>query len=259
MRKIFLILLLSSFLFQAFGQISSLKDLDDKVWKYAKEAFDREEYNRVIVDLNNDKNDDVIYSYICGELNCIRVFLNLNGRYEEKLYAFYSSYSLSESKRLHLYEYSCCGETPFFSNRIYAFHATSTILAENYIETNGDYTQNKFLAPSNLLYKPYDVKILNDDYNLRFSPDMELFEGSDEDFMFTCETKTNIIAKISANAIVKVLAEFETKERKWLYVEVEKQSIKDRCYITDFEEENISQNQAIRGWISGNYVERGVP
>lgn len=254
MIKISLILLLSSFLFQAFGQ-SSLKDLDDKVRKYAQEALDREEYNRVVVDLNNDKDDDVIYSYICGELNCIRVFLNINEQYEEKLFTFYTFYSLSDTKKLHLYEYGCCGETPFFSNRIYEFNATSAILAENFVETNGDYAKNKFLTPSNFLNKPYNARILNDDYNLRFSPDMEMF---DDDFLFTCETKTNVIAKIRANVIVRVLAEFETKERKWLYVEVEKQSIKDRCRITDFEENSVSQNQAIRGWISGNFVERCV-
>ena len=259
MKKIFLILFLGSFIFQVFGQVSSLRNLDDKVRKYAEEASGSEAYNRVIIDLNNDENDDVIYSYICGELNCMRVFLNINGQYKEKLFAHYSSYSLSDSKKLHLYEYSCCGESPFFSNRIYEFNATSAILAENYIETNSSYTKNKFLAPSNYLYKPYSVKILNEDYNLRFSPDMELFEDSDESFMFTCEIRTNIIAKIRANAIVKVLAEFETKERKWLYVEVKRQSIKDRCRITDFEEESASQNQAIRGWIRGNYVERSIP
>ena len=252
MKKVVSILFLSSFILQTFGQLSSLEELDNKVRKYAKEAFDREEYDRIIVDSNNDKNDDVIYSYTCGELFCIRVFLNINGQYEEKLYGLYSYFSLYsfyDKKRLHLYEYSCCGESPFFSNKIYEFNKTSAILVEDYIETNDDYVENRFLKPSKYLYKSYSVKIFNDDYNLRFSPDMEPFELND-DIFFTCDTKTNIIAKIKANSIVKVLAEFKTKERKWLYVEVEKQSIKDKCRITDFE------SQAIRGWISGNYVEK---
>ena len=265
-EKVVLILFLSSFLFQACGQLTSLKELDNKMREYAKEAMGREEYDRIIVDLNNDKNDDVIYSYVCGEYMCVRVFLNMNGQYEEKLSDFCSLYSLSNDesyaltsnnilslsfeKRLHLYDYGCCGENPFFSTKIYEFNKTSAILAENYLETHGYYTKNKFLTPSNFL-KPYYAKIHNDDYNLRFSPDMEQFD--DEDVNITCEPKTNIIAKIKVNATVKVLAEVETKERTWLYIEVEEKSIKDRCHIADY---TSWQNPSIRGWVSGNYVEK---
>ena len=264
MKKIVFTFFVSCFMLQAFGQFSSLEKIDDSIQKYTTNIGG---YNKVRVEIADFLNMEwekipvYIYTYGCGELNCIKAFVNIDGRYEEILYDVYSSYSLGSDKRLHLSEHECCGESPFSSNKTYKFVGTSVVLEENYIETNIDYTDNQFLTPPNRV-KPYFVRVLNDNYNLRFSPTIERVETFD-DIVFTCEETTNIIAKIKADAIVKVLGKYETKERTWLYVEVENQSIKDRCKVTDFGDFKSNSfpletyhEQKIRGWISSNFVEK---
>jgi hypothetical protein len=104
------------------------------------------------------------------------------------------------------------------------------------------------------LWTPYYVKTLNDNYNLRFSPDMKAFgDSNDDNFSFTCQPNTNIIATIKTGARLKVLAELPEEDRTWLYVEAEEKAIKDRCDVTEFDKEG---SPSVRGWVSGRYTEK---
>ncbi|MDR1201047.1 MAG: hypothetical protein LBL58_05360, partial [Tannerellaceae bacterium] len=110
--------------------------------------------------------------------------------------------------------------------------------------------------PPSIQEKPYYVKTLNDNYNLRFSPDMKAFSG---DIVFTCQPNTNIIATIKIGARLKVLAELPEEDRTWLYVEAEEKVIKNRCDVTDFDEFTAFKdhgNPSVRGWVSSRYTEK---
>ena len=247
---IFLMISLSTF-----GQNVSSDKIEQEM---RKSANDGEEVKKQIVDLNNDGKDDLIYSCSCGELLCIRVYLQIKGEYVKVIDTVCTSYDLitdGKNKNLRLTEYSCCGESPFTLYQTYHFNQTSAILVEDYIITNKEYTKGKMITPSSYLKEFYYVKTLNDNYNLRFSPDLLPFDGSNEEnFLFTCQPLTNIIATIKIGARLKVLSELPAGQRTWLYVEVEENALKDKCYITDFDSTN--EHHSIRGWISNRYVEK---
>jgi len=254
------IYLFLSFSTLSIGQNISFDKIEQEMRKYINEG---EEIKKQVVDLNNDGKGDLIYSCACGEMLCIRVYLQKNGQYIKVIDTARSTYALianGKEKNLQLTESSCCGESPFTLYQTYHFSQTSALFIENYIITNKEYTDGKILTPPSFLEKPYFVKTLNDNYNLRFSPDMLSFEGSNEEnFVFTCQPLTNIIATIKLGSCLKVLSELQVGGRTWLYVEAKETAIKNKCYITDFD--SISsfrdhQHPSIRGWVSNRYVEK---
>jgi hypothetical protein len=219
--------------------------------------------DKLVTDLNNDGKEDLIYSYECAEgLICIRVYLQINGGYVKQLDIARGPYTLetfSGDKELRLTQGTCCGESPFKLYQTYRFEQASVRLVENYITTDGYYTEGRMIDPSFISERSYYVKTLNDNYNLRFSPDMKAFDFS-MDFVFTCQPNTNVIATIKAGARLKVLAELPDDDRTWLYVEVEEKDIKDRCDVTDYDGDfafaKDHGSPSVRGWVSGRYTEK---
>lgn len=238
--------------------------LDKIEQEMRKNAIDGK-VDKATVDLNGDEKTDIIYFYASGELSCIQVFLQINGQYMKQIDKMCSYYTLKTSqtgKELKLIEQQCCGESPFTFYQTYRFNQTSAMLVENYIATNGEYTDGKMVTPASYLDRQYEVTVVNDNYNLRFSPDILPFEGSNEEnFVFTCQPLTNIIATIKSNARLKVLSELPDSDgRIWLYAEVEEKDLKSRCNITVFDS-SPSENRnrpAIRGWISNRYTKKCI-
>jgi hypothetical protein len=252
MRTVATILFLT-FLTQAFGQTSQLDKIESEIKKNAMEG----KFDKQIIDLNNDGKDDIIYLYQCGEPKCIKVFLNIRGLYKEQINEQYISFALwniDNKKMFNLILTHCCGESPYFSNRTFEFNQTSATLKDNYVLTNSEYTeQTNLLTPFSYSTNYFFVKVTLDNYNLRFSPNIEKLKGkAKETFTYGCEDGTNIIAKIKIASRIKVLSELIEKDRKWLFVEVEKSMIAEKCNPIDFDFEN----QKLRGWISDKYVER---
>lgn len=128
------------------------------------------------------------------------------------------------------------------------------MLKENYVLTNATYLEESaFLTPKFYISQPWRATIRIDNYNLRFSPTIENLKGKDkESFTFGCEYGTNIIGKIKINSSIKVLAEYIEKDRKWLFVEVEKNQLSNPNTALDFD----FKNQTLRGWISDKYVKK---
>jgi hypothetical protein len=224
-----------------------------------KNANDGEEVKKQSADLNGDGKDDLIYSCGYGEMTAIRVFLQTGGGYVEAIHTGCTNFTLQTSsvgnRQLRLVENSG-GESPFTSFRTFVFGETSARLVENYIVTNEDYTEGKRTIPSSLPDEPYYIKTLTNS-NLRFSPDMDVFENS-SDIGFTLDTHNNIIAVVKAGARLKVLSELPAGERTWLYVEVEEKSLYN-SQVTDFDaisSFNDHRHPSLRGWISNRYVER---
>jgi hypothetical protein len=252
MKKAILFFLLS-FPCLLFGQGISTDKIEQEMRVYVP---DHERLDKLTTDLNNDGKEDLIYSGSCGERLCIRVYLQINGKYVKQIdraTGYYTLKTYGSDKEFQLIENTCCGESPFLLYQTYRFEQASTRLVENYIATSGYYTEGRMTTPSSFLWEPYYVKTLNDNYNLRFSPDMKAFaDSNDDNFSFTCQSNTNIIATIKIGARLKVLAELSEEDRVWLYVEAEEKAIKDRCDVTDFDEDG---HPSVRGWVSGRYTE----
>jgi hypothetical protein len=255
MKHILALLLLASSLMPASGQTVSpqLEEIERKLKEYVISG----DLNRQVADLNRDGKDDVIYSCHCSESYCIWVYLHLDGQYVEQIHEFFSEcelWNIDGKMLLYLQEHHCCGESPFISNRVFEFNDTQAVIRENYVTVSPLYVEDRRqLTPPFYMEKPYPVKIVNDNYNLRFSPEIRVFKESNEDFFFTCENYTNIIAKIKGNAVAKVLSALVKADRTWLFVEIESDAIRDKCTNP------ISfgyKDQKLRGWISANYVEK---
>ena len=106
------------------------------------------------------------------------------------------------------------------------------------------------LTPAVYHSKPYFVRVLKQDYNLRYAPKIEKVKKSNDDFQFTCEDRTNIITKIKINTRLKVLSEKIQQGKNWLFIEVScADTHPDRSY-DEFKPQNI------RGWVSAKFVQR---
>ncbi|RZJ51620.1 MAG: hypothetical protein EOO19_00040 [Chryseobacterium sp.] len=236
------------------GQNSQLDKIEKEIRKNAMEG----KFDKQLIDLNNDGNDDVIYSSTCaGDPKCISVYLKVGEIYKEQVNEQCSQYNIwtaDDKKLLYLNLYHCCGESPYISNRLFEFNKTNASLKENYVLTNNEYTEDtSLLTPYTYAVNPYYAKVTFDNYNLRFSPSIDkLSKRVRETFTYACEDNTNIIAKIKVNSRIKVLAELIEKERIWLFIEIESNSIAGKCNPVNFE----FKNQKLRGWVSSKYAER---
>lgn len=218
-----------------------------------------------VFDLDNDSDLDVIINSQCSESKCLEVYLNIEGNYKNVISEFGSiNFTLTDSKKgetsklvLNSVTNHCCGESPFGSSRDFIFVKDRVIVKNNYVSYNYEFYNDEdnyrlTLEPHKLLEKPYYVNIIVDNYNVRFSADLDNHNST-----FTCPDKTNIIAKLKKGTTVKVIGEFEGndyKKRTWLYVEIPNESINNNECSSP-----ISygfDKQKLRGWISNKYVEK---
>lgn len=247
---IFCILLYSSQLLAQNQQI-------DKIEQEIRSGAIGGEFEKLSIDLNNDNIPDIIYLYQAAEPKAIEVYLNMDGTYKRMLKEMCSSYSLwqvGDVKKLQLTLYTCCGESPYISKRMFSFKQSQAQLLENYVITNRDYVANAYLlVPEIYLPDTYYVRTTTENYNMRFLPSIDKFREADsETFSYGCEDGTNIIAKIKIGSQLKVLAELIEKDRTWLFVEMEESAIAEGCNPLNFD----FDNQKLRGWVSGKFVKK---
>ncbi len=251
MKYIFLILTFFIFSTITLAQSTSLIKAEKEIQDKALGG----EFDKQIIDLNNDDKSDIIYTYQCGEPRCVEVYMNIDGVYKQQIeeQGGYKLWQVGNEKRLSLSLYHCCGESPYTSERVFGFNQKTVTLLENYVLTNGMYTESSYLLlPEMYFQQPVFVKNTIDNYNMRFSPTIEkLSPEGKEIFTYGCEEGTNIIAKIKLGSKIKVLANLIEREPAWLFVEVEKNAIAGECNPIDFD----FKDQKLRGWISDKFVE----
>ncbi|AUC75517.1 hypothetical protein [Olleya sp. Bg11-27] len=209
------------------------------------------DYQKLEIDLDNDNDLDYIYLYQCSEPKCIEVYLNVDNNLDKVISEFCYNYFLYQDlkKDLIVKLNHCCGESPFTSTRVFNFNADNIVIKENYVLFNSTY---ELISPEIYLSSTYIVKVINNNYNVRFSPNIK--EYSEDDAMFSCESKTNIIGKLKANSNIKVLAELIKENRTWLFVEIDSASLNTTTCNNPIDYEY--DNQKLRGWISNNFVEK---
>jgi hypothetical protein len=81
MKKAIIFFLLS-FPCLLFGQGISTDKIEQEMRLYVP---DHVRLDKLVTDLNNDGKEDLIYSGSCGESLCIRVYLQINGKYVKQI------------------------------------------------------------------------------------------------------------------------------------------------------------------------------
>lgn len=232
------------------AKTNSIKHKIDSIEKGIREKT-MSDFEKKIIDIDNDGDDDYLYFYQPAESKYLEVYLNNNSLNLKKVIdEFCYTYSLNNNK-LQVKRNHCCGESPFKSVRKYGLKKDSVFIIENYVLCNNE---QELVEPKNILNKEqiYNVRIKTSDYNVRYSPNIKYFK--EEDSFFSCEENTNIIGKLKKNSSVKVLSTMKTKERNWLFVEIDEKNLNaEKCQspITyDY------KNQKLRAWISDKLTTR---
>lgn len=236
-----------SFGFCQEGLNSVIKLIEKRITENSMDGFKKLE-----VDVDDDNDLDYIYLYQCGEPKCVEVYLNKRNRLEKVISEFCYIYYLYEDngkKSITIPQTHCCGESPFTSFRTFNFTKDDIQLKDNYVLFNESY---ELLNPKVFLETSYYIKTINNDYNVRFSPNIRKY--TQEESMFSCQPNTNIIGKLKKNSRLKVLSTLIKPNRTWLFVEIESKHLNTTiCYSPiDYG----FKNQKLRAWISNKYTKK---
>jgi len=219
-------------------------------------------------DMDNDGDNDYLFSYRLGESMYFKVFINKNGNYElvnsefgnisydyENAVDFKPSTFVLNSKLS-----QCCGESPFNSFRKFRYNNHDIDTLVNYVlydyrtYCHDERVWDYLFDSDEILSAPYSVKITIDNYNVRFSADMDKHNAD-----FVCVENTNIIGQLKKNAIVTVIAEEKRQAdknlRTWLYVEIDKSDLNFETCSSPFAYD-FFKGQKLRAWISDKYTEK---
>lgn len=255
--KVLLTTILLYFIFTANAQ--NLKQKDKIINLIKAKAISEISTKCIDIDL------DYIFSYRVGESMYFEVYQYKNGTlvqtisepgnisfdYNDAIVHKPSSFVLKS------YHYQCCGESPFPSFRKFTFHDDTSNLVENYVfydyenYCNDERIWDYLFFPDKTLPKPYTAKIIVDNYNVRFSADLQKHNAE-----FVCVENTNIIGYLKKNATVTVLAEEERADsnlRTWFYVEIKKEDLNCKTCGSPLSFDYF-KGQKLRAWISDKYI-----
>lgn len=246
--KIYLLSFLIFSCTRIFAQSALQKELLKIEAENKNQMMGSPDLHKLVIDLDNDGDSDYIFAFVCSELYCINVYMNENGHLKKvinEMGGLPHLYSKSDGKQLTISHNGCCGDHYTSSNITFDFKNDAAITTENYSQSEN------MLVPKFYVENSYRVTILNEDYNLRFSPNTAENRYARQDGVL--EAKTNILAKLPTNISVKVLSEIiEKDDRTWLYVEVLNKDVNEKKSIVELF--NVQQN--LRGWISAKYVRK---
>lgn len=205
-----------------------------------------------VLDINNDGLDDIIFDGESGgEPREISIYLNEGGSFH-KIFSDYQGIAELEFKngvlnRLNIKDWGCCAE---FINTIKFYEVEFK---------NGDFKfdQKKSfkyvhttILPDNYWVNTKSVKILNDNYNLRYSPQIDektevYFEGE--------PTFGNTIGKLNKNSkAIAIADQTDSTGRVWFFVAIYPEYDLKESYLYDSTYEMKSYKC---GWVSSKFIE----
>ena len=211
------------------------------------------EHDLHIIDFNGDGLDDIIFDGESGsEAREISIFINI-GRSFSKIFTEYQEIykMVIENGRVHkLYirDEGCCCEYIGIS-KIYCVDYSRTFPEINLI-SKMEYLNHGYEGdreyPSHYFDKPVKFEVLNNQYNIRFSPVMD-----DTTQIHYCgePRNGNSLGKIKSGSIGYALAEkVDATGRVWWFVALEPQS---KIYESIY---NETIDTYKLGWISNKFV-----
>lgn len=205
-----------------------------------------------VVDINGDGLDDIIFDGSNGsEAKEIAIFLN-KGNSFKRIFTDYQGILRLEFEngvlnKIRIKDWGCCA----------AYVTTTKFYNVEYANGEFKFTQkmsfsyvDKTILPKAYWRNTKEVRILNDNYNLRFSPELDdksevYFEGT--------PTRGNTIGKVAINARAIALAEStDLTGRVWFFVAVYPE---DKVKSTHFYYNPDEIKSYKCGWVSSRFVE----
>ena len=204
-----------------------------------------------VIDLNADGLYDIVFDgQSGGEPREISIYLNTGDNFENVLTV---QQGISKMKfdngvlsELIIRDWGCCAEI-LETIKVYKVEENGKFLIFKLLNKFQYIDQTKL--PQDFWVESKTVKIVNIDYNIRFSPEI----NDTTDFYIFGKTVGNIVGKLSKGNLVTAIAESaDTTGRVWYFVIINpKIHIKESLfYDATYEEKSFKC-----GWISSRYVE----
>jgi len=232
--------------------------------EYLSSIFTELETNLHIVDFNNDGLDDVIFhGHLGAESPFIVIFINTGNSFTEIFFDHQEIYKMvfknGKVHRLYIKSGGCCCDY-IEANKVYEVDYSSELpkihlinqtqyVIEFYINRWGIDTSNKVEYPSKYFHKPVKFKVLNNKYNIRFSPTIK-----DIPEIQVCGevSNGNSLGKIKAGSIGYALAEkTDSTGRIWWFVAMNPNT---KFYKSLYYDDKKRPNSYKLGWISSRFV-----
>jgi len=203
-----------------------------------------------VVDFNGDSFFDIIYEGPSGaEPNMIVIYLNSENGFKEIFndWQGISKIEMHEGKFSGLYidDPGCCGDPGAFMKYYSISYQGSTPKFIQIIESRYFNGCNSVL-PKKSFDKPIKFRVNNDNYNLRFAPEVNDKYGHCWD-----EMKGNIIGVINKSEIGYALDEItDSKGKTWWFVAFPPKTNFSFLEYGEYEDESYWE----LGWISSSFV-----
>jgi hypothetical protein len=236
-------------------------------YKTSEYAFPKLESHLHVIDFNGDGLDDIILDgWSGGEANAIQVFINTGQSFVKILIAYKEVHDIIfDNGKVHrLYIQSGDGEGGDYTvrNQIIRFDYSSTIPKIDHISAmqymrGGEWSSITPDYPSHYFDNPIKFEVLNDNYNIRFSP---LIDDTTQVWIGK-ERNGNSLGKIKAGSIGYALGEeVDSTGRIWWFVAMNPDTKIDESVFYD----DLGRGDEIEiapyrlGWISSRYVKKVV-
>ena len=206
-----------------------------------------------IVDFNGDGLNDIIFNgYLGGEAEYIIIFIN-TGQSFVKIFTETQKFHKivikdRKAHRLYVRDGGCCCDY-IGTNKIFSVNYNSELPVINLISQTQFVNISQEEYPGKYFEEPIKFEVLNDRYNIRFSPVI----NDTTEIGYCGELRYgNSLGKIKSGSIGYALAEKnDSTGRTWWYVAMQPNA---EIYESVYYDEKISPNTYKLGWISSRFV-----
>ena len=232
-----------------------IKNLSDDFEYYTKYGGDMSNLEAClhVVDFNGDGLNDIIFNgYLGGEAKYIIIFINTGQSFAKiftEIQEFYKVvFENGKIQKMYIQDGGCCCDY-MLTNKIFSVDYSQNLPKINLISQMQYLNNSVEKYPDNYFEKPVKFEVLNDKYNIRFSPVID-----DTTKVGYCgELKYgNSLGRIKSGSIGYALAEkTDSTGRVWWFVALHPNS---KIYESIYYDDDIRPNSYKLGWISSRFV-----
>ncbi len=231
-----------------------IKNLPKELEFYQEQANLSELSNCLhVIDFNGDGIDDIIFNgYIANESKYIIIFIN-TGKSFVKIFTEHQEihkivFKNGKVQQLYIRDGGCCCEY-IGINKIYSIDYSSALPKINLMSQMQFINNSVEEYPSHYFDKTIKFEVLNDQYNIRFSP---IVDDITEVGYCGWDENGNSLGKIKSGSIGYALAEkADSTGRIWWFVALQPTT---EIYKSIYYDETILPNSYKLGWISSRFV-----
>jgi hypothetical protein len=203
------------------------------------------------VDLDNDKDTDLVFTgWSGGEPVCVRIYNNINGRYQQAFEAYQEitkiEFADEKLSRVLIHDPGCCAAYIEFDED-YAFQVSKDDF--KFKITNRTALLYPTEEPKDKFDIPINFEVLNDKYYLRLTPKIDTVDQVFAEDM----QPDNVIAEFKKGTKGVAYAQREDDTgRVWWFVEIDAKDKPAKSFFYDIDDKPTK----VKGWMSSNYLKK---